>query len=302
MVMALGLGGMTAGMYHLTTHAFFKALLFLGAGAMIHSLHTQDIWEMGGLLKKMPVTAITFIIGTLALCGIFPLSGFFSKDEILALAFEHNKVLYCVALFTAGLTAFYMTRAVWVAVLGHERAHKHSHGHGGHGAHFHDASWIMKTPLVVLAVLSVIGGFLGIPQYLTGHAHGEELNMAVALTSTVVALAGIALGTLLYAKAKAKEDPVQKTLGGAYQILVKKYYLDEFFQMIADVFQKTTATLLFWFDGKVIMEKGVNGVAFITAKFGSGLRRLQTGNIQNYALTFGFGLAGLIFFALLRRH
>src|SRR3989338_6372446 len=117
MVMALGLGSSAIAMYHLTTHAFFKALLFLGAGAMIHSLHTQDIWEMGGLVKRMPVTAITFLIGTLALCGIYPLSGFFSKDEILALAYENNRQIYAIAIITAGLTAFYMSRLCWIAVL-----------------------------------------------------------------------------------------------------------------------------------------------------------------------------------------
>ncbi len=295
MVMALGLGGMVPGMYHLTTHAFFKALLFLGAGAMIHSLHTQDIWEMGGILRKMPATAVTFIIGTLALCGVFPLSGFFSKDEILALAFERNRVLYAVGIFTAGLTAFYMTRAVWVAVLGHEKAHKNSHGH------FHDAPWVMKTPLLILAGFSAIAGFIGIPRYLSSHAHEAPLNMAVALTSTVTALAGIALGTFIYGKSKVKEDPVKKALGGVYEILIKKYYLDEFFIALANVFQKSLAGLLFWFDGKVIMEKGVGGAAFLTAKFSSALRRLQTGNLQNYALMSGIGLIGFIFFALMNR-
>src|SRR3989338_5943208 len=117
MVMALGLRSSAIAMYHLTTHAFFKALLFLGAGAMIHSLHTQDIWEMGGLVKRMPVTAITFLVGTLALCGIYPLSGFFSKDEILALAYENNRQIYAIAIITAGLTAFYMSRLCWIAVL-----------------------------------------------------------------------------------------------------------------------------------------------------------------------------------------
>ncbi|MDP3980402.1 MAG: NADH-quinone oxidoreductase subunit L, partial [Chlamydiota bacterium] len=140
MVMAIGLGGTTEGMYHLTTHAFFKALLFLGAGSIIHALHTQDIWEMGGLLKKMPVTCITFLIGTLALCGIAPLSGFWSKDAILAIALEKNFALFSIALITAGFTAIYMGRLCFVAILGPELKANHAH----------EAPLSMKGPLIFL--------------------------------------------------------------------------------------------------------------------------------------------------------
>ena len=297
MVMALGLGSSTVAMYHLTTHAFFKALLFLGAGAMIHALHTQDIWEMGGLLKEMPVTATTFLIGTLALCGIPPLSGFFSKDEILTLAFEQNKFLYVAALFTAFLTAFYMSRAIWIAVLGPKKANKHAHGHG----HAHDAPLLMKAPLLVLAVLSVITGFIGIPEFILGeHSHGMHLNWTVAITSSCVALAGILAGTFLYKQGKIKADPLVDALGGFYGFLVNKYYLDDFFSGIASFFQNIFAKFLFWFDVQIIIERGVNGVAGVTRGFGSFLRRAQTGSVRNYAMVFGFGVSILVFFFLMK--
>ena len=292
MVVALGLGSSTIAMYHLSTHAFFKALLFLGAGAMIHSLHTQDIWEMGGLFKKMPVTAFTFIIGTAALCGIPPLSGFFSKDEILHLALEHNKFIFGVMLFTAALTAFYMSRALWIAVLGPDRSH---------GGHPHDAPFVMKLPLIILAILSVIGGFLRIPALLSGE-HGEEpLNMMVAAISVGAALVGIALGTVLYAKKSLKSDPLKESLGAFYQFVVRKYYLDEFFVWLAGIFQNAVARVFLWFDTNVVIQKGVDGTASLTAGFGSLLRRAQTGVVQSYAMVFAVGIVSIIYFILMRR-
>ncbi len=305
MVMAVGLGSADVAMYHLTTHAFFKALLFLGAGAMIHALHTQDIWEMGGLLKKMPITAVTFLIGTLALCGIWPLSGFFSKDEILTLAFMHNKFLFAIGLFTAGLTAFYMSRAVWVAVLGPTRTKKKHHGsHGaahGHEDHGHDAPLPMKLPLIALAILAAISGFIGIPAFIAG-GHGEHrtMNYLVAGISTVVALSGIILGTLTYRKLMSNEDPLKNRFGVAYSFVVRKYYLDEVFLVIANVFQKTLAGILLWFDLNIVIEKGANGTAALTRGFGSLLRRAQTGRVQTYAMAFGFGVLFMVYWALLK--
>ncbi len=303
MVLALGLGSSDAAMYHLTTHAFFKALLFLAAGAMIHHLHTQDIWDMGGLLKRMPVTSTTFLIGTLALCGIFPFSGFFSKDEILTLAYHHHFPLYIVALLTAGLTAFYMSRASWVAILGPQKAKKHTHGHEepGHGAHgaASEAPFVMKAPLVILAVFSAAAGFIGIPQFLAGdHAHAAPMNLIVAGTSTIVALVGILAGTVLYANLRSKEDPIVRILGKTYQFVVQKYYLDDFFYRLADVFQKKLAKILFWFDWNVVIQRGVNGTASLTARLGSLLRRSQTGHVQTYAMVFGFGIVAILFLVM----
>ena len=296
MVAAIGLGSSTAAMYHLSTHAFFKALLFLGAGAMIHSLHTQDIWEMGGLLKPMPVTAVTFLIGALALCGLYPFSGFFSKDEILALAREKNLAVYVGLLATAGLTAFYVTRASWIAVLGETRSPKHSHGHKSPP----EAPAVMKIPLVVLALLSTVAGFMGIPRLLMGSQSHEGVNLAVAITATLVSLAGIAAGSFLYSRLKSKEDPLIKFLGGSYRLLVKKYYLDELFIWLASLFQYALAKILFWFDVNVVIQNGVNGAARATSGFGAVLRRAQNGRVQTYATVFGFGVVALVYFVMRR--
>ncbi len=293
MVMALGLGSSTIAMYHLTTHAFFKALLFLGAGAMIHSLHTQDIWEMGGLVKRMPVTAITFLVGTLALCGIYPLSGFFSKDEILTLAYENNRQIYGIALVTAGLTAFYMSRLCWIAVLGSKRRH------GPHG-HEREAPLIMKIPLIILAFFSMVAGFMGIPQFILGPEASEApLNITIAVISSAVAVSGILLGSFLYGKPRLKEDPLKKFFGAVYEFALHKFYLDDLFSLIAKFFQSVFAKILFWFDSRVIIQKGVNGTAFLTINFASFLRRAQTGTLQTYAMVFGFGVVALVFFLML---
>ena len=297
MVMALGLGSSAIAMYHLTTHAFFKALLFLGAGAMIHSLHTQDIWEMGGLVKRMPVTAITFLVGTLALCGIYPLSGFFSKDEILALAYENNRQIYAIAIITAGLTAFYMSRLCWIAVLGPKRISKHSHGHD----HAHKTPMIMKIPLIILAFFSLTAGFMGIPQFILGPEAGEaHLNITIAVISSAVALSGILLGSFLYGKPRLKEDPLKKFFGAVYEFALHKFYLDDLFSLIAKFFQGVFAKTLFWFDSRVIIQKGVNGTAALTADFASFLRRAQTGALQTYAMVFGFGIVTLVYFLMLK--
>lgn len=300
MVAALGLGDPNTAMFHLSTHAFFKALLFLGAGAMIHSLHTQDIWEMGGLLKKMPVTAVTFLVGTLALCGIPPLSGFFSKDAILHLAKEHSAPVFGVLLFTAALTAFYMTRAIWVAVLGADRSHKAHKAHGHD--HVHDAPPVMMLPLILLSVFAAVGAFIGIPELLAGSHHegAHHLDMGIAALSVAAALSGIVLGTVLYAKKGLSRDPLAQALGAFYSFVVNKYYLDEFFLGLANVFQNAAARLLFWFDANVVIRRGVNGAAFLAAGFGSFLRRAQTGFVQTYAMVFGFGIVAIVYFILMR--
>ncbi len=295
MVLALGLGNSSAAMYHLTTHAFFKALLFLGAGAMIHALHTQDIRKMGGLLKTSPFVAWTFLIGTLTLCGIFPLSGFFSKDEILVLAYTHNRFLFGLGLSTAFLTAFYMARLCWIAILGPSRAHGPAH----------PTPLVMRWPLGILAVLSAIGGFIGIPDFLRGahHSgvapHGSESTL-VAIASTLVALGGIGLGTRLYAKVKTKEDPLERSLGVLYTGLVKKYYLDELFTAIADFFRTLVARLLFCFDTQVVIRKGVNGAAWIADSFGSFFRKTLTGSIRHYATIFIGGVVVMVFWIVMK--
>ncbi|MEI7998847.1 MAG: NADH-quinone oxidoreductase subunit L [Candidatus Omnitrophota bacterium] len=292
MVMALGLGGPLQGMYHLTTHAFFKALLFLGAGSVIYALHhEQNIWKMQGLLKKLPITGITFLIGTLALCGIFPLSGFWSKDEILSLAADRNVVLYWIATLTGGLTAFYMGRLFWIAFWSKPAIEKHGH-------ETHESPAVMTMPLVFLAILSVIGGFIGIPHFLYPESEHLTLNITVALTSSIIALLGLGLSYMIYSRRPSRE-PLEKKLGVIYTLLKNKYYFDALYSWYVNSLQQGFAKLLSWFEKIFIVNLGVHGITHTAKTIGNTLRRLQTGLVQFYASIFVLG-AVFLFIALVR--
>ncbi|MBI3601755.1 MAG: NADH-quinone oxidoreductase subunit L [Candidatus Omnitrophica bacterium] len=292
MVMALGLGGPLQGMYHLTTHAFFKALLFLSAGSVILALHhEQNIWNMQGLLKKMPITGVTFLIGTLALCGIFPLSGFWSKDEILGLAAQHNTLLYWAGTLTSGLTDFYMGRLFWVAFWG-------KGSNSGHGYEPHESPAVMTVPLIFLAILSVVGGFIGIPHFLYPQSEHPTLNMSVALSSSAVALLGLAVSYMIYsptAGGTRRRDPLETKLGILYPILKNKYYFDAVYGWYVDRVQQGFAMILSWFEKVFIVRSGVHGLTGAAKAGGNILRRLQTGLVQFYALIFVLGVVVLFF-------
>ncbi len=289
MVMAVGLGGLVAGMFHLTTHAFFKALLFLGAGCVIHALHTNNIWEMGGLLKFMPITGWTFLVGALALSGIWPLSGFFSKDEILTLAFTQDRLLWIVATITAGMTAFYMGRVFCVAFLGNTRTEQH---------HVHEAPRVMTGPLLVLAALSVIGGFLGIPAWLhhEGGVH-VEFNPIVAVISSAVALAGLGLAFLVYQR---QFQPWRQTVEPVASFLESKvkFFVDDLYGWINRNVQQRAAIGMNLFERRVIIGLWVNGTARMTGFAGGVLRLAQTGKVQSYALALLAGLALILWWSL----
>jgi NADH-quinone oxidoreductase subunit L len=294
MVMALGLGGPMQGMYHLTTHAFFKALLFLGAGSVIYAQHhEQNIWNMQGLFKRMPITGWTFLIGTLALCGIFPLSGFWSKDAILALAFEHNTVLYAIAATASGLTAFYMGRLFWVAFWG-----KPSGVHKGH--EIHESPAVMTIPLIVLAILSTIGGFIGIPGLLFPQEAPEVLNMKVAVISSVVALLGLGFSYMIYGKRSAS-DPLVAKLGNFYTVLKNKFYFDAVYGWYVDTVQQNVAIVLSRLEKEIIDRLFVGGLTNLARTGGRTFRYLQNGLVQFYALIFILG-AVLLFLVLMARY
>ena len=288
MVMALGLGGETAGMFHLTTHAFFKALLFLGAGSVIHSLHTQDIWEMGGITKKMPVTTATFLIGTLALAGIFPLAGFWSKDEILSLAYEKNFSLYIVGTLVALLTAFYMGRLIFVAFFGKERKAHH---------HAHESPASMTAPLILLAIFSVIGGFIGIPQFVHRGLEAEApFNFLVAAISTIAALGGIGLAYAFYGAEILSAEEWAGRLKPVRALLIHKFYIDDFYdRFLVQTVQQSIAALSNLFERYVIIGFAVNGVAWVTERTGNILRRVQTGMIHSYVLFLMLGVTVMMY-------
>jgi NADH-quinone oxidoreductase subunit L len=286
MVLAIGLGGVTLGMFHLTTHAFFKALLFLAAGSMIHGMHTQDIWQMGGLLKRMPITAATFIIGTLALCGIWPFAGFFSKDAILLLSFQKQPLLFIPALITAALTAFYMTRAVCVAVLSR------------HDPKAHESPLVMTLPLLILACLSITAGFFGIPYFLEGSQGHHAHPLWMSVLCLVTAVMGIGAGYVLYSK--ANKDPLENAPQNILKLLRQKFYVDYFFSRIGNFFQNNVAGSFFNFDWKAIIQCMVQGTARITGQTGSVLRKSQTGLVAHYTYIFSAAVIVLIFIVLVK--
>ncbi|QGP93067.1 NADH-quinone oxidoreductase subunit 12 [Neomoorella glycerini] len=282
MVMAMGVGSMTAGMFHLMTHAFFKALLFLGAGSVIHALEEQDIFRMGGLYKDMKITAGTFIIAALALAGLPPLAGFWSKDEILAAAFDHGFIgLYILGTLVAFLTAFYMFRLIFVAFFGDRRA----------GLHGHESPLTMTIPLLILAVLSVVAGFVGTP--FAGHGfstfvyygepHHVEPNYAVMLVSVIVALAGIGLAWLFYGRPSDVPEKLATRYRSIYALLVNKFYIDEIYMWLFRRVVLGLSEAFNWHDRHVV--DGIfDGVGDMTRIAGRKLRLLQTGNLQTYAL------------------
>lgn len=298
MMLGLGVGGFTAGTFHLMTHAFFKALLFLCAGSVIHAVHNQDIRKMGGLLPKMKITGWAFIIGTLAISGVPPFAGFWSKDEILAEAAKGHPILFGVALLTSLLTAFYMARLVFLVMFGKPREENHAH----------ESPSTMTFPLICLSFFAVFVGLLGSP--LTHHAfqrfiffgEGHEtggMNYTVMALSTLVAFAGIGLAYVIYIKEnKILPAAVRSQFTPLYKLLLNKYYIDEIYDVVFVKPSLAICRLLFRFDGSVI-DGLVNGAAKVVQWFSGLLRPLQTGLVQNYLLVQVVGLI-IIAFALLR--
>jgi NADH-quinone oxidoreductase subunit L len=290
MFLALGTGAYVAAVFHVMTHAFFKALLFLGSGSVIHAMSgQQDIRFMGGLKKKLPITWVTFLIGCLAIAGIFPFSGFFSKDAILLNAFEHDKFLYAIGLLTAALTAFYMFRLLFVTFNGSFRGDEEQR------QHVHESPASMTIPLVILAVLSLVGGFVGVPEVImeggerlahflapvvpTQHgtvAHNTEI-MLMALTS-VIAIAAILFAWVRYRNYREEHN------GAFGKVLANKWYVDELYD---SVFVKLLNGLS-RISNNVFERSGidalVNGVGKAVNYGGRQLRWLQSGQVGSYVL------------------
>jgi NADH-quinone oxidoreductase subunit L len=289
MFLALGVGAFAAGIFHLMTHAFFKALLFLGAGSVIHAMSgEQDIRKMGGLDKKIKYTYYTMLIATLAIAGIFPFAGFFSKDEILGRAFDRFFLLWIVGFITAGLTAFYMFRMLFLTFFGYCRADEHVE------KHIHESPWPMTVPLMILAGFSIIGGWIGWPEVIGGenrfekfldpilkgvlpetgevnivhHAVLKELLLMGA--SLTVAGLGIFLAYQFYCSKRIVPEIVAKKWPKLYQLLLHKYYVDEIYDAAIVDRTKDLGTLLGKFDANVIDGVGVNGAGWL-ARFGSTL-------------------------------
>jgi NADH-quinone oxidoreductase subunit L len=289
MFLALGVGAFSAGVFHLMTHAFFKALLFLGAGSVIHAMsEEQDIRQMGGLWDKIPITAKTFAIATLAIAGIPPLAGFFSKDAILGHAFEKNPALWLVGLLTAGMTAFYMFRLFFLTFSGYSRADEHVE------KHIHESPPTMTVPLMILAALSFMGGWIGWPESLLGSdrfgkflepalkgvgletgttesaAHSALAEYLPMFAALAIAGAGIWLAYEFYRAKRFAPEVVAAKWPRVYELLAHKYYVDEIYDAVIVNRVKDLGTVLGLFDAKVIDGLGVDGAGWL-ARFGSTL-------------------------------
>lgn len=308
MFFALGVGAWVAAIFHLMTHAFFKALLFLGAGSVMHGTGGEtDIQKMGGLGKHLPVTRTTLIIAAAALAGIFPLAGFWSKDEIIGAAFlRQYYVVFAVGILVAFMTAFYSFRMIFLTFYGPERYQQH-------GIHPHESPKVMTIPLVILAILTVVAGFAGVPpeagfiqhllEQVGGVAHAEAAaavgftgtTIILMIVSTLVAVGGILLAWAMYLSRINVFDPEAwgRTFRGAYVFFYNKWYFDELYDF---VFVRTTLALgraMWWIDANII-DGAVNGLASLVSASSGGLRRVQTGFVQNYAFVMLLGILTMI--------
>jgi NADH-quinone oxidoreductase subunit L len=309
MFLALGVMGYTSSFFHVLTHAFFKALLFLGAGSVIHGMsNEQDMRRMGGLRKSMPITFITMLIGCLAIAGIPPFAGFFSKDEILSHVYEHSKVMWAIGVFTSFLTAFYMFRLLFLTFFGEFRGTEEQRHH------LHESPASMTLPLVVLAVLSAVGGFMGAPMFLGGkHYLGDYLspiftyskrilpaafatepdhNIELMLIgiSVLVAVVGIVFAYVVYVARAQRPAEEESQRSGLDNLVYHKYYVDELYNSL---FVKPTMALssgLYKFVENGIIDPIANGVGRVTLAGGQLLRFVQTGSVETYLLLMVIGI------------
>jgi len=335
MFLAVGSGAYIAAIFHMVTHAFFKALLFLGAGSVIHGMHDeQDMKRMGALRKWMPITSGTFIVGWLAIAGVPPFSGFWSKDDILLGAWEKNRLLWLIGLVTALMTAYYMSRQVFLVFYGGERWKKatsaesrhdtdktpaEAHAEPGHepaatvgaaadhGAHGdfkpHESPPTMAYPLVVLAVLAAVAGILKTPlehwlEPVLAHPHqfasSSGTKLGLILVTTVAGLAGVGIAYSIWLRKRVKEAAVEP------EVLRRAWYVDELYRRIIEAPGRAIANFsAFVIDARVI-DGTVNGVGALVRAGGSRLRTVQSGFVRNYALAVAVGAVAILAYAVAR--
>jgi NADH-quinone oxidoreductase subunit L len=283
-----GLGFM-ASMFHLFTHAMFKALLFLGAGAIIHAVHSNYMTEMGGLRKHLPITHLTFLIACLTIAGIYPLSGFFSKDEILAAGLHHNVFLFAVEYAVAGLTAFYMFRLYFSVFWGQDRHYHHTP---------HEAPLTMTIPLIFLALASIFAGLIPFSELVTsdGKPFETELELMVAIPSVLIALLGIGVAYIMYKRETTIPDKLAEIFKYSYKWAYNKFYIDEVYLFVTKkiIFRYISAPIA-WFD-RHIVDGTMNSIAALTQGVSFRIREFQSGQLQKYGFVF---VTGAIMLALL---
>lgn len=295
MMLSLGAFGLAAAIFHLVAHGVSKAMLFLGAGSIMHSMHDEtDVWKMGGLRFNMRITTLTFVIGAASLAGIIPLSGFFSKDEVL-LAVLHHRNLAFLVLTLAGvvLSALYMARVVFIVFPGAPRSDDAEHAH--------ESPLLMTLPLLLLAFFSVTVGFIAIgwtPEY-GGFAdflvdEGRfHLEIWLTVVSLALAGAGVGLGWLIYYKGKISHQKIAAKFPAVHRLLVNKYYIDEMYQWVIDRAVLALGRLIAFFDRAVVNDGAVDGSALATRMSAVGLKFVQTGKLYNYGMAMGLGVVAL---------
>lgn len=286
--------GYTASMFHLFTHAIFKALLFLGAGAVIHYVHSNEMKDMGGLRKKLPITHLTFLIACLAISGIPPFAGFFSKEEILLAAYHGNTTIYWIALITSGLTAFYMFR-LYFGIFWNKAAPSPLEIAGGEVRKRNEGGRVMMMPLIILGIGAATAGFIPFGKFISsdGSPLGSVFHLSFSMAPVLLGLIGIFTAIWLYKKQDSKPQKVATFFGSLYNTAYHKFYIDEVYQFI-------TKKILFnlvgrpaaWFDRNVV-DGLVNFTGNATQSISAGIKKIQSGKVQQYALYFLAGAIGL---------
>lgn len=296
MMFALGVSGFggenglgyTASIFHLFTHAMFKALLFLGAGAVIHYVHSNEMKDMGGLRKQMPVTHITFLVACLAIAGVPPFAGFFSKEEILLAAYHSNPAIYWIALFTSGLTAFYMFR-LYFNIFWSKNAQQETHNHHGEGP------FTMLLPLVVLSIGAIAGGFIPFGEFVStdGKPLESHFHLSFSILPVALGLAGIFTALWLYKKQNDRPAKLMNAMGGLYKTAYNKFYIDEIYLFITKkIMFNLVGRPAAWFDRNVV-DGLVNLTGNATESVSGMIKKMQSGKVQQYAIYFLAGAVGL---------
>jgi NADH-quinone oxidoreductase subunit L len=310
MFLGLGVGAYNGAFFHVITHAFFKALLFLCAGSVIHALHhQQDMRHMGGLRKKLPITFVTMLIGTIAIAGLPPFSGFFSKDEILAHVYQHNPVYWAIAVFGAVLTAFYMFRMLFLTFYGTYRGTHHAE------EKIHEAPKTMTIPLIILAALSAIGGIIGVPEALGGHHwlstwlapvikhQAQEMPHATEYMLMAVSVAAVTIAIALAFVKYIKQSHVPIADEGKRSILANisyhKFYLDEVYETIIAKPLDAFSRFFYRVIDKKVIDGVVNGLGWGANEASKNLRLLQSGNVGFYIFMMVFGIIALLLYTYL---
>jgi NADH-quinone oxidoreductase subunit L len=294
MMLVLGVSGMgeegtgfMASMFHLFTHAMFKALLFLGAGSIIHAVHSNNLTDMGNLRKYMPITHITFLIACLAIAGVPPFAGFFSKDEILVAAMAHNSIYFWIEWIVAGLTAFYMFRLYFGIFWANDKKHEHAH----------ESPLSMTLPLILLAIGAAFAGFIPFNELVTSDGSILPIHMHwdIAIPSIAIGLVGIIVAFIFYKKENSWPSKMVNAFGSFYTHTLNKFYFDEIYMFITKkVIFKRFSTPIAWFDRNVV-DATMDGVATVTNYLSEKIKGIQSGQLQQYITAFITAVLILVF-------